>query len=281
MPTFPNTGAAGTLTHVYGSCKLEVSTDSGSTWYNVGLARGVQLQENPEISDIQADNGPDIVSYVSRHTATISWNSLEIYLPNLNRLRGGIDTLAVSSADATTITDSWASSEWAYNTALFLSQQGDSTTLPNITAVKTHKSGSTTALTTNGKDYVKTLDANNQRGVIVLSTDFGGDAKDTESLRVTYVYGKINARTLATGGLSTITPFWFRLTNKQMVNGVAKYRYITFYSVSLASGLNFAFKSGNEADPILESPFSLTAKLDTTRSEGSQLFLIEDQVATA
>lgn len=279
MADIPNTSLANTNTVVYGSCKLEISTDSGSTWTNLGLARGVSFTEEPTITEIQSDNGPDIANYISDHKATITWNALELYIPNLDKIRGAIDTISVTSATATTRVDTWESTEWAYNQNLILVMQGDSTTLPTITKVRTRSTtGGYSTLTTNGKDFVRTLNDGNKVGLSILTTNFGGDAKDTEDLLVTYNYGAIQARKLTSGGKSTITPRWFKLTNKQIVSGVAKYRTITFYSVMLASGLNFAFKSCKEADAVLEMPFTVTAKLDTTRSSGDQLFMIEDQV---
>jgi hypothetical protein len=280
MATYPNTGAANSNSIIKGSCKIEFSSD-GISWTNLGIARGVNFQENSTITKIQSDNSPDPITYLSEHKATLTFNSLELYLPNLNSIRGGIDVLSVTSAVATTRTDSWAASAWAYNQNLLLSMQGDSTTLPAITAAKTWKSGSTTDLTTSGKDFTPTLDVNNKRGIMVLSTNYGGDAKDTETLRVTYTYGAIAARKLTTGGKSTITGNWFRLTNKEIIGGVAKYRYIVIYSGTMNAGLNLAFKSANESDPVLEIPISIEAVLDTTRSEGDQLFYIQDEGAIA
>lgn len=280
MGTFPLTGVANSNSILKGSCKIEISTD-GVSWTNLGIARGVNFQENATITKIQADNAPDPITYLSEHKATLTFNSLELYLPNLNIIRGGIDTLSVTSAVATTRTDSWAATAWSYNQNLLLAMQGDSTTLPAITAAKTHKTGSTTSLTTAGTDFVPTLDVNNKRGIMVLSTNYGGNALDTETLRVTYTYGAIASRKLSSGGISSISSRWFKLTNKEIISGVAKYRYVVIYSGTINQGLNFAFKSVNEADPVLEIPISIEATLDTTRTEGDQLFYVEDQAATA
>jgi hypothetical protein len=278
MPTYSNTGLVQALSPFYGSCKIELSEDSGSTWLNVGLARGVAFNETVESAIIQADNGPNIQKYVSSHKVEITFNALEWYLPTLHKIRGGIDLLSASSAVATTRTDSFGSSVWAYNQNLILTKQGASSTLPSITAAKTWKTGTTTALTTAGKDFVVTRNGNNQIGITVLSTNYGGDAKDTEALRVTYRYGDVKTNKLTSGGLSTIASKWFRLTNKQVVSGVSKYRYLVVYSGSLNAGMNLAFKSSNEADPILEMPVSILAELDATRTAGDQLFMIEDSV---
>lgn len=282
MATYPNTGLAQSLAPWYGSCKIEISEDGGSTWVNVGLARSVKFEEQFDQVEIQADNGPNLAEAIGNQRVLLTFNGLELYLPTMHKIRGGIDSLSVTSAIATTVTDSWASSEWAYNQVKFLSDMGSSSTGPAISAVQTWKTGSTTTLTTAGLDFVKSKDSRGLTdGIMVLSTDFGGDAKDTETLRIKYVYGDIAARKLTSGGYTTITSKMFKLTNKQIVNGTAKYRYIVLYSASLNAGLNLAFKSANEADPVLEVPIQVQASLDATRTEGDQLFYIEDTIATA
>ena len=93
-----------------------------------------------------------------------------------------------------------------------------------------------------------------------------------------YEYETIPARKLTSGGLSIISDRMFRFTNKQIVSGVAKYRYFVCYKGAINSGLAMAFKSSNEADPVLSVPMSINATLDTSRTEGDQLFYIVDEV---
>ncbi len=282
MATYANTGLAQSLAPWYGSCKIEISEDGGSTWVNVGLARAVKFEEQFDQVEIQSDNGPNLAEAIGNQRVLLTFNGLELYLPTMDKIRGGIDSLSVTSAIATTVTDSHTATEWAYNQVKMLSDMGSSSTGPAISAVKTWKTGSTTTLTTAGFDFVKSKDSKGlTNGIMVLSTDFGGDALDTETLRITYVYGDIAARKLTSGGKTTITSKMFRLTNKQVVSGTAKYRYIVLYSASLNAGLNLAFKSSNEADPVLEVPIQVQASLDATRTEGDQLFYIEDTIGTA
>ena len=279
MGTYPNTGLTQSLALWYGSCKIEISEDDGATWVNVGLARSVKVEEQFDQTAIQADNGPDINDAIGNQKILLTFNGLEFYLPTLDKIRGGIDLLTYTSGALCTRTDCWTSGTWTFGTPLFLSRTGDSTTSPTLSTVSNWKTGTTTKLTTLlTPDFAKTKNSlGNVNGLIVLTTG-GGFA--TRSMKVEYVYRDIAARKLTSGGLTTITPKMYRLTNKQMVSGVAKYRYITLYSASLNAGMNLAFKSSNESDCVLETPISILADIDATRTEGDQLFMIEDEVAT-
>lgn len=281
MPTYANSGLTQALAPFYGSCKLEISLDNGSNWTNLGLARGVTFNEVMERSNIQADNGPDVVEYLSNHTVEIGFNALEFYLPTFNKLRGGIDLLTASSAVATTDTDVYTTGSKTYSVPIYLDDSGDSSTLAVVSKVKSVSTGGTCTTLDSTRDYITFTDANNKRGIIMVSTALGGKFSDSQGLRVKYSFGDVQAYKLTSGGLSSISSRWFRLTNKQIVSGTSKYRYLVVYSGSLNAGLNMAFKSANETDPILETPFSIIAKLDATRTEGDQLFYIEDEVATA
>jgi len=279
MPTYPNSALVQTLAPFYGSCKLEVSLDSGSTWTNIGLARGVNFNENISQSDIQADNGPDLKRWISDHTVEITFNALEFYLPTFNKIRGGIDLLTASSAVATTKTDSYTTGAKSYAVPIYFSDQGSSSTLPAVVKVASVDTAGASDTLDSTRDFSTFTDANNRSGVIMLSTASGGQFNDSEALKITYSFGDVQTQKLTSGGLSTIDSRWFRLTNKQIVSSTAKYRYLVVYSGTLQQGLQLAFKSANEDDPVLETAISIIAELDTTRTEGDQLFFIEDEVA--
>jgi hypothetical protein len=284
MPTYPNTGYAKSGAVNYGSCMLELSEDGGFNFVNVGVAKGVTFNEEIVSDELQSDNSPPIKNQVSSQKVTIGFGALEFYLPTLEKMRGGLDILSVTSAAKSTRTDSILSSKWRYNQPIYLSDLGDSTTGPSISNVKTISSngGTSIALTTGGFDIVKNKDSRGiTNAITVLDTKYGGDALDSEKLRIKYVIGAIAKRKLTSGGLATITSIMFRLTNKQIVGGVAKYRKWVVYSATINSGLNLAFKASGDADSRLETPFSIVAQLDTSRTEGDQLFYIEDEVGIA
>jgi hypothetical protein len=169
------------------------------------------------------------------------------------------------------------------NRPYYFQNQGCSDTLPAIISVKSVSAGNVTDTLSDTKDYSTFTDEHNQSGIILLSTAIGGGdtGLTSQSLRIRYEYGAIASYQWRSGGLNTITPMYHRLTNIQTIDGVTKYRYITVYSASMNKGVDFAFKNGNDADSVLESPFEVMGEIDSTRDIGDQLFIIEDEAAAA
>ena len=269
---------------VYGSCKIEVSTDSGVNWTPLGASRGVVFNEQQTVTEIQADNAPNISTYVSEHNVNITLNGLEFYPPTLNIIRGGLDNYSITTGGVvTTDTVVKTTGSWSRNVPYYFTNQGNTDTLPAIVTVKSVSTANTTVVLDSTSDYTTFTDANNKSGIIVLSTGVGGGTTGltSQSLRIEYQYESIPAYKLSSGGKSIISSRWYRLTNKQVISGVDKYRYLVVYSGSINAGFNLAFKSSNEADPVLENPISIIAKLDSSRTSGDQLFYIEDEVAAS
>ena len=265
---------------VYGSCKVEVSTDSGVNWTPIGAARGVVFNEQQTVTDIQSDNTTDLSSYISEHTVNVTFNGLEMYLPTMDKIRGGIDSLSVTTGGVvTTDTRVLTTGSWSRNTPYYFTNQGNTDTLPSVVSVKSVSTANATDTLASTSDYITVTNSNNEVAVVVLSTGVGGGdtGLTSQSLRIRYQYASIPSRKLTSGGESTPSARWYKLTNKRLISGVAKYKYFVVYSATINAGLNMAFKSSNDADPVLETPVSLLAKLDTSRSEGDQLFYIEDE----
>jgi len=80
--------------------------------------------------------------------------------------------------------------------------------------------------------------------------------------------------TVTGGGASTITERAFKLTNTRMVSGVTKETIFIAYKATFDTGPSFTFKSDNDADPVTTMPFTITGKLDSTRTAGDQLYTI-------
>ena len=283
MPTYPNTGQAHSGTYVWGSAKVEYSSN-GSSWNNLGVARNVVFKENITKAMVQSDNSPNIIDRIGDQTVDVSFTLLELYLPALDAIRG-IDAISVTSADATTDTDVHTTGEWAKGDIIWLENQGATDTLPSISAVQSVDTNNSCDTYESTADYTVITDSNTvppyRRGIQLTPAANGGGYNDTEALMIKYVYGAINARKLTSGGYTDLTQLYYRLTNAEVVSGTTKYRYFTVYSASISDGLNLAFKSSNESDSLLEIPISLTAIIDTDRSVGDQLFAVEDQRGTA
>ena len=276
----PVTSIAHPTTIIYDSCKWEYSsTGLAGSWQSLGVARGVKFTENFDIAKIQTDNGPDVAKNVGTHSCIISANLLEFYPPAINTIRGGLSTLTVGTTARTTDTDVYTTGQWGKGDIIHLQNQGSTSVLASITKVKSISTGNACTTYTATDDYTVVTDSQSgyRRSIVLNAVGAGGDYKDTEALKIKYAYTAISNYTLKSGGLTTITPYWHRLTNQKVVSGVTKYFYIVIYSGSMNKGLDFAFKSANESDSVLEMPFEIQAELDTTRSVGDQLFYIESE----
>jgi len=249
----------------------------------LGVARNLKFTENIETSKIQTDNGPDISNAIGDHTVMISGTLLEMYPLSLQAIRGGIDSRSVTTADATTDTDVYTTGQWGKGDIIWLQNQGATDTLAAISKVKSVSTGNACTTYTATDDYTVVTDSkdNYKRGVVLNAAGAGGDYNDTEALKIKYVYGAIGSEKWTSGGLDTISTKYHRFINARVIDGTVKYIYWVVYSGSINKGLDLAFKSANEADSVLEMPFEIMARLDTSRTVGDQLFYIENEQTVA
>lgn len=99
----------------------------------------------------------------------------------------------------------------------------------------------------------------------VLSALGGGAISATTVSAVTTING---------GGNGTITPYAVRLTNTRIISGATHQTVIILYKATADTGIQITAKSDNDTDPINVIPVTLTAKVDGSRTAGSQLFNI-------
>jgi hypothetical protein len=84
-----------------------------------------------------------------------------------------------------------------------------------------------------------------------------------------------NTTTLSTmdaGGNTVLTDRAFRITNSWISGSTTVETILTLYKATLQSGISINFKSDNDTDPVGTIPGTIVAKLDATRTAGSQLF---------
>ncbi len=87
----------------FGSGKLEYSTDSGSTWTDLGAMKNIVFTESWEEVEVLSDNAGTIKSGIRNQVASIAGNLIEIDLAKLNSLRGGIDTYTADAGVSETL----------------------------------------------------------------------------------------------------------------------------------------------------------------------------------
>jgi hypothetical protein len=99
----------------------------------------------------------------------------------------------------------------------------------------------------------------------VLAAITGGLIKSTSSTHLS---------TINAGGNQEITPRAFKVTNTWTSGTTTVETVLTVYKATLSTGPSINFKSDNDADPVGIMPGTILAKLDTSRSAGSQLYTI-------
>ena len=94
----------------------------------------------------------------------------------------------------------------------------------------------------------------------------------------TYIDGTGTANVFSTGGLNILTPKAFIFENTTIVDGATAVTVLIVYKAKIEQGLAFTPKTDHDTDPVMVMPFVLTGELDTARTKGDQLFIIETEL---
>ena len=106
----------------------------------------------------------------------------------------------------------------------------------------------------------------------------GGLDSENAATASTYISGTPTSNTLTSGGLSVLTEKAFIFENTTMVAGATAVTLLILYSATIEQGLSFTAKTDHDTDPAMVMPFTLTGQLDTSRTAGDQLFIIESEL---
>lgn len=90
--------------------------------------------------------------------------------------------------------------------------------------------------------------------------------------------GTVN--TISTGGLTAIGWKAYAFYNQKLVAGITAETVIIIHKAKIETGITLTPKSDHDTDPVLVTPITLTAELDTSRDFGDQLFVIETELGT-
>lgn len=107
-----------------------------------------------------------------------------------------------------------------------------------------------------------------------------GGSLDTENSATasTYINSAGTANVFSTGGLNTLSGKAFIFENTTKVSTATAVTVLIVYLARIEAGLAFTPKSDHDTDPIMVTPITLTAELDTGRTAGDQLFIIESEL---
>ena len=275
-----------------GSVAAYYSTDSGSSFTNVGVGDGFAFTEEMTALDSSPDNGvaPDILRGVATQTSTVTGNLWEYDLTKLNAIRGGIDVLStVASSLVSGEVQTIASGDWSYDIPITLAGQNQSGLVPTINSVTLGTDGAIVLLT----DYVVVKLPTGDFAISIL--DSVTVTTEAQTVAIDTDYTPSASTTLSTGGLSSMTPIWWRFVNliadiadatdaaanAGISTGDAIYRKTTFdfYSCTVNAGDAMTFKSKDDTSPQNPYVLSLLAEIDPDRSTlGDQLKAVKFEI---
>ena len=109
-----------------------------------------------------------------------------------------------------------------------------------------------------------------------------GGSLDVENAATASTYiggaGTVTVNAFTTGGLNTLTGKAFAFENTTTVSGATAATMLIVYLARIEAGLTFTPKTDHDTDPVMVTPITLTAELDTSRTAGDQLYIIESQL---
>jgi hypothetical protein len=256
--------------------KYSVKPAGESVYFDVGaISTAVTNTLNWEENFVNTANAGQLDKQIRNMTMAGGFTLIELDPVGVQKMSGGF--LTTTDIDGTPFVDApdqvVSSGSWADVTPIQLAP----TTLAGAAVrasalVLTSVTGSVDGALTADDDYVLQSDPNSYSGYsIVVNT--AGTNVTTIVQDITVDYGSITpiASTVVSGGSSTfvLQAAAHRITHTDD-NGFI--RQLDLYAVDAnTGGFQFNFKGANE-DGTEEMPLTFTARLDTTRTSGDQLF---------
>lgn len=93
-----------------------------------------------------------------------------------------------------------------------------------------------------------------------------------------YISAAGTVNTFSTGGLTVLNPKAFKFENITRVSGATAVTVLVVYRARIEAGMAFSAKSDHDTDPVMVLPFTLTGELDTARTLGDQLYIVESEL---
>ena len=252
---------------------FEISTDSGSTWLDVGVMEdGASFTFNYDKSELESGNAENPDPLAKNLTLAMAPSPLWTWdTEAIEALGAGLFTrTVVAAAEVTGASQAVASGNWAYETGILIKNQMGDGTAPTINSV----TGSIDSTLTLGTDYYL---VNGSGGWSIVVTDSVDVTTEAQTITIGYDYTPAASTVLTAGTTSKVLlPFQCRFTH--WTNDVlTTYDYrLTAYRVSPDSGGLVFNKLGAKSSNDLDTwTIAMTAELDSGLADGSQLFRIE------
>lgn len=213
--------------------------------------------------------GTTVKQFIKNMTATASFNMMQLYLPNIQRLLDGAATASQTAGTLVSGATQVVASGWVNDKLIRIEGQNSDGSAPTINSVTGSTSGSGTA----DDDYT-VVQGNDGLWYIVLRTDGTASFATSETITVDYDYTPAASRSLSMGAKSAeLTP---KIVEFEKTIGGKLFR-VRLWSAVNTNGIQFAFPPSDNDSPTT-IPVELEGSLDTSRASGGQLLDVYDEI---
>jgi len=262
-------------------CKVSVQPGKTGAFLDIGaIGSAVNAVLNYDESRYETANAGTLKTKIKNMTIAGDFTLINLDPEGLEAMGSGmVERVETAAAAETDIADQVIASGWTDKAAIPIDVIGDGLTNtgdgyrlsaePTIASV-TGSSDSTLAV---NDDYSIIPDSNSRSGYSIV-LNLAGTTLSTTSQTITIVFTTVTpiASTTLYGGNSSevLDPFAIRFSHTND-DGVVD-RVLDLYEADTSSGgFAFGFKGANE-DGVDEMPFSITARIDGSRTSKRQLF---------
>lgn len=213
--------------------------------------------------------GTTVKDFIKNMTATASFNLMQLYLPNVQKLLDGAATASQVEASLVEGAEQVVASGWTAGQLIRLTGQNGDGSAPTINSVTASSSGPGAA----DDDYVL-VKAADGLWYIAFRTDGTATFATSESITIDTDYTPAASRSLKMGSKSAeLTP---KIVEIEKTIGGKIFR-VRLWSAVNTNGITIAFPPADN-DSVATIPIELEGSIDTTKSDGEQLLDIYDEI---
>ena len=218
---------------------------------------------------VVSSTGTKVKDFIKNMLANASFNLMQLYLPNVQKLFDGAATVSQVTGSLVSGATQTIASGWTANQLIRIEGQNGDGTKPTINSVTASSSG----LGAEDDDYV-IVKGSDGLWYIALKTDGTATFGTGESVTIDYDYTPAASRSLKMGSKSAeLTP---KIVEIEKTIGGKIFR-VRLWSAVNTNGITIAFPPADN-DSVATIPIQLEGSIDTTKTDGEQLLDIYDEI---
>jgi hypothetical protein len=258
--------------------KVSVKAAGDSVFYDVGaISSAVTSTLSWTENEVESANAGTVSAQIRKMIMEGGFTLINLDPVGIGKLGGGVFTVStVAGTPTSSIDDQTISAGWADNTAYALKLiDSDAelrvSTQPVITSVTLDPSGTPEVLAEDTEYVITQSETGSGWNIQFISGNMSTGSPTTFDIEIVYGTNTPIASTVVSAGTSTLVLTSYELRIEHTDSAGLK-RTLDLYAVnSQSGGFQFNYKGANE-DGTEEMPISYKAQIDTSKTDGSQLF---------